>query len=218
MIPVAVFVKTPGLSEVKTRLAQTVGKEKAVSVYRLCCRWTQELLEQARTHSKLLPIWAVAEEEGMGHPLWSRWDRVCQSGSTLGERLHSVYEPLQKKYGAAMVLGADSPELVPELLGEAVKILSSGSEVKMVLGKTHDGGFYLFGGNCAISKKVWTSIPYSESSTSKALEAQLESLGKIEPLPLCADIDYFEDLISVMTRLKTSSPGKYSSLLALELI
>ena len=46
-----------------------------------------------------------------------------------------------------MVLGADCPDLVPEPLGEAVKILSSGSEVKMDLGKTPDGGFYLFGGN-----------------------------------------------------------------------
>ena len=65
MTPIAVFVKTPGLSPVKTRLAQEIGIEKAEKIYRLCCEWTKDALIRAQSITPLQLFWAVAEEEGM---------------------------------------------------------------------------------------------------------------------------------------------------------
>lgn len=218
MIPIAVFVKTPGLSPIKTRLAHEIGKEKAESFYQVCCRWTQSAIDEAAKQCALHPIWAVAELEGAKSPLWGSFENIYQGEGNLGERLHFVHEQLIRRFGTAIVIGADSPEMDPNVIVSAANYLLEGAQSCFVMGNTPDGGFYLFGSNRSLSKEMWTSISYSEDTTARQLRNVVSSLGTVVELPPCADVDYLEDLQNVMTRLKISQPQKYSELLGLQLI
>jgi glycosyltransferase A (GT-A) superfamily protein (DUF2064 family) len=46
-LPLAVFVKTPGLSPIKTRLAASVGEQKALEFYRRSLRVTEAVVHAA---------------------------------------------------------------------------------------------------------------------------------------------------------------------------
>ena len=46
---IALFVKTPGLSPVKTRLAASIGAEAALGLYRLCLRCVDEAVDRVVT-------------------------------------------------------------------------------------------------------------------------------------------------------------------------
>lgn len=218
MIPIAVFVKTPGLSPIKTRLANEIGKEKAESFYQVCCRWTQSAIDVAVKQCALHPLWAVAEVEGTKSPLWEAYENIYQGEGNLGERLHFVHEQLIRRFGTAIVIGADSPEIDPNVIVSAANCLREEAQSCFVLGNTPDGGFYLFASNRGLSKEVWTSISYSENTTAQQLRNAISSFGRVVELPPCADVDYLEDLRNVMTRLKISQPQKYSELLGLQLI
>jgi len=218
MIGLAVFVKTPGLSPIKTRLAASVGKQKAEDFYRLSCDWTSQLLVQVQRQSSVQVFWAVAESEALSSDCWKKFPTLYQGEGELGDRLYRVYENLYHEFGAAVVLGADSPELQPDFILKAIQELESPSGHSFVLGKTHDGGFYILGGKMPLPKKVWTSVAYSQNTTGNAIEEKLQSLGKVQNLPLCADVDTLDDLRSVLKRIQNTSSEKYSSLLALQLI
>jgi glycosyltransferase A (GT-A) superfamily protein (DUF2064 family) len=154
----------------------------------------------------------------MKNEMWKAFDKVEQGEGSLGDRLNLVYQTLQKQFGRAIVLGADSPELSCDWILSAVKEIEQSLDPKFVLGKTFDGGFYLFGGNRSLPTSLWTSIAYSQNTTGEALKNAVASQGEVVELPLGADVDWVEDLNSVMTRLKQSNQHKYSALLALQLI
>lgn len=218
MIPVAVFVKTPGLSPIKTRLASGIGKEKAEAFYRLSCEWTAQALKRVQAEFPVTGFWAVAEERGMESDFWRSFPTLFQGQGDLGDRLHHIYQALHSRFGSAIVLGADSPELSSQSIKTAVEELQNPKGHCFVLGKTEDGGFYLLGGKKPIAKEIWTSVRYSEESTGEAIRTRVADLGTIKTLPSCADVDWVEDLKKVMDRLRQSDPEKYSSLLALKLI
>jgi glycosyltransferase A (GT-A) superfamily protein (DUF2064 family) len=73
-IGIAIFVKTPGFSPVKTRLARTHGQEYAENWYRRAAVAVAEvaILSGASVY------WAVGEPEAMDAPLWQSMARICQ--------------------------------------------------------------------------------------------------------------------------------------------
>ena len=185
---IAVFVKTPGFSPVKSRLSKTIGEEKAEMFYLLSVSATKALIEQYTQAYNIIPYWAVAEQ-GASH-YWKDFQIITQEGGTLGHRLSSVYNRLLKKHKFVFLIGADSPMISIAILKEAI------SQVKnsFVLGRALDGGFYLFGGEKKISEDIWVSIPYSHSKTAEKLHEKIRVLGSIYELPPLLDIDTFSDL------------------------
>ena len=94
-VGIACFVKTPGLSPVKTRLAKSVGKEIAEALYLQSVDAIEETLSLAQTTlPALTAYWAVAERQASTEPLWSRLPRILQQGDGLGSRLHFIYSSL----------------------------------------------------------------------------------------------------------------------------
>ncbi len=218
MTAVAVFVKTPGHSSIKTRLAASLGKEKAEAFYLLSCQWTAQVLKETQSQVICKPFWAVAEKEALNSSYWKSFESVYQGEGDLGDRLYLVYESLLRRFGSVIVLGADSPELSAEDIIKAVRELNGSDKASFVLGKTIDGGFYLFGGKVGVPREIWKSIEYSQNTTGNSLEKSIQYLGSIKFLPICADVDLREDLREVMSRLKVNDPQKHSALLALNLI
>lgn len=197
---VAVFVKTPGLSPLKTRLAAHIGKEKAEEFYFLSLKALESVLKKAHEKdANLSCFWAVAEENGLDNPLWESFPKVFQGEGSLGERLHHVFSYLIKSHETVLLIGADCPELSTEHLEQAAKILGK-KTASFVLGPALDGGFYLFGGRTPLPKHIWIETPYSEGTTFDTIYKSLKELGKVELLNSAQDIDTLEDLIALEQR------------------
>lgn len=196
-LAIAVLVKTPGLSPIKTRLALSVGKEKAEEFYRLSLWAVESILKETEQRiSGCSLFWAVAEQDGLQNPLWSSFKRVFQRGGGLGERLHHVYSSLIKNYKAVILMGADCPVIQVHQLEKSAEILNEAKE-KFVLGPALDGGFYLFGGRTDIPKQVWTEVPYSQDSTLARLSEKLIPLAEVVLIEPAPDVDTIEDLLAL---------------------
>ncbi len=199
----AVFVKSPGLSPVKTRLAARLGAEAATQFYLLSCAAVEEVLQE--TVYLDLAFWALAEAEAEELPWWKNLPRVGQGDGSLGERLHHVYSSLARSGQAVLLLGADAPQISPDLLNEAVRRLQSGD---FVIGPALDGGFYLFGGSKPIPSHIWTEVRYSEADTCEQLCSRLKAYDDpgVSFLPPLRDVDEWEDLLSLKDGWRHNPP------------
>jgi glycosyltransferase A (GT-A) superfamily protein (DUF2064 family) len=190
----AIFVKTPGRSPIKTRLAESIGAKAAEEFYRLSLAAVEEIVgEAADAHGNVEPYWAVAEDDAVDDPLWRSFQRVRQGPGELGERLHRVYDELLRKHSFVLLIGADSPQLMPESLGQAAERVDL-SPLAFILGRADDGGFYLFGGSIKLPRKLWISVPYSVPETSDELVSHLQPYGEVFDWDPLFDVDTVEEL------------------------
>lgn len=105
-----IFVKTLGLSPVKTRLAKDIGIENAEAFYKRSVNATSALAHKIKLDLADIDIyWAIAEEEGVENEVWSNFNKIFQGNGSFGDRLSSVYEELIQKYSSVCFMGADSP-------------------------------------------------------------------------------------------------------------
>lgn len=201
-VAVAVFVKTAGLSPVKTRLAASIGSASAEEFHCLSARATESFVRDAvaRSRGQLTPYWAVAENEGLTSPFWSGFERIWQGEGGLGERLDRVYSTLLEKHNSVLLMGADSPQLRGNVLLEAMALLQKDDQY--VIGNADDGGFYLFGGRGEVSREVWLSVPYSAQTTSHVLRAKIQGRGEIFDLAGDFDVDSLAELERLRARLE----------------
>lgn len=189
---IAIFVKTPELSPVKTRLTQTIGAEKTLEFYYLCLNAVQEITNE--TDAKA--YWAVGEKEGLNNKLWNGFDRLYTGEGGLGERQSSIYNTLKNYHHNVMLLGADCPQLTPEILQNAFLKLQQNN---YVIGPATDGGYYLLAGKRPVARDVWVNIPYSTPQTYKKLVAQLkEPIARLQTL---TDIDKYNDLEKMLQEM-----------------
>ncbi|MCC6597788.1 MAG: TIGR04282 family arsenosugar biosynthesis glycosyltransferase [Alphaproteobacteria bacterium] len=182
---IAIFVKTPSLSPVKTRLAEGIGKEKALEFYQLSLQCVQETVKSA----DISAYWAIAEENGLADPLWQDLTALWTGEGNLGERQHHIYESLLQKHNRVILIGADAPQLSKNILEQAILKLDTHD---FVIGPARDGGYYLFGGKVSTQQKIWTSIPWSTSITRERLETGLPSIPA--RLQVLTDVDTKNDL------------------------
>jgi len=189
---VAVFVKTPGVSQLKTRLAKGVGQERAEEFHRRSCAVLQELLLSARHELSLEPYWAVAEASALHAPIWEKLKCLDQGQGELGDRLSEIYSQLLKQYDFVLLLGADSPQLTLPILLQACQHVSVTHEA-FVMGPATDGGYYLFGGNTPLSPEVWNSVPYSQTNTAAAMLKALQGRAEVKMLEELFDVDTVEE-------------------------
>ena len=195
-VAVAAFVRTPGHSPGKTRLAAGIGTEGAAEFYRLALAITASVLERAGELG-LAPYWAVAEAEGMDDARWQTLPRLWQGEGNLGARQDRVYRHLLKSHPAALLIGADCPLLNAADLLQARGSLSRGPS--FVLGPATDGGYYLFGGRIPVPSALWNGVEYSSPGTAGQLLAALRPLGAVELLPELPDVDTRADLGMILS-------------------
>lgn len=202
----AIFVKTPGLSPIKTRLAKTIGKNKAETFYKLSASSIELTVKEVLKDNKLLnAYWAVAEKDASASHHWPSFNNIYQGEGPLGSRLAKIYNELLQKNEFVLLIGADSPHISKEVLLEAAEL----AKKNFVVGKTKDGGFYLFGGSKFISKDLWNSIPYSSAETFACLKKSISPLGKITLIRDDFDIDEKEnlhDLKIILSARKSLNP------------
>jgi uncharacterized protein len=217
---IAVFVKTPEYSPVKTRLAHEVGTEAAQQFYALACAATASVLLQAQRALKVQIYWAVAEPHALRHPRWSQFDACTQGAGELGERMQCVFDALLKKHRYVLLLGADSPQICLHDLRQADAVLRSNSP-QYLLAPAADGGFWCVAGNQPIASQVWKETRYSCASTLEDFEAllsvhQLPAATKLRGL---TDVDTLADWLTARMELQclTAPTIEQAALLSLNL-
>lgn len=198
MTAIAIFVKTPGLSPVKTRLARDWGRTRAETWHRLAAACVAASALQA----DIGPVyWAVAEEDGMQASLWSGLPRLYQGQGGLGQRMASIYHWLLDHHGSGLLLGADAPQWNPAWLQDAARWLSQ-PEPRLCLGPARDGGFWTFAGNRPIPLHAWTGVGYSQAETGLSFRRALNDYGGWLELPTLTDLDQLADLPGVISELQ----------------
>ena len=209
---VAIFAKTIGLSEVKTRLAADIGRRSAEAFYKHSKACVEAFVEEARQQrpNALYPVWTVAEEAGPKLYRDSCFSAIWTGEGGLGERLAKVSETLFETHDAVIMIGTDSPQLTPDILITAAEMLQADPGTA-VSGPARDGGFYLFGSVEPVPRAIWESVTYSKNTTLTELETQLEKVGrKTVHLVAEQDVDTLEDL----SRLKEDLSSRAAQLLA----
>lgn len=196
---IALFVKTPELSPVKTRLAERLGPERTLRFFELACAATTEVL--VNLSAEVEPYFAVAEPQGLDSPRWRSLPCIAQGEGALGARLHTVYSSLQQKHHYVLCLGMDSPQITSSLIRRALKAIQTEPTPTFTLGPALDGGFYLAGGNAPVEHEDFTSVKYSTAHTLRGLRANLEKRGRITLLPTLTDVDTTSDLKQLLTEL-----------------
>jgi len=201
---IAIFVKTPGHSPIKTRLAADLGRDLAEQWH----RHAAACVESIARASGLPAYWAVAEREALDDPLWAGLPRLVQPEGSLGIRMAGIHAELIERHGGALLVGADLPQIRPEHLRRAAGWLDA-SAPRQVLGPANDGGFWLFGSNRVHEPDRWTAPTYSRARTAEQfIDAINADIGNHESrdagwliLETLTDLDELADLDAVLNEL-----------------
>lgn len=198
MTAIAIFVKTPGLSPLKTRLAESIGQTRATSLYQSCAATVAEAASFAAVGRV---YWATAESPREARATWQGFPHIAQGEGGLGERMHRVLGELVDRHGSGLLLGADAPQLEPAVLKRASEWLARGARTRTI-GPARDGGFWTFGANHVPARELWTQVSYSRPDTLEAFRDALGMDAEWLELPMLNDLDTAEDLDRIANELQ----------------
>ena len=220
-IALIVFLRYPRPGKVKTRLAKSIGNDKACEWYRLCA---ENVLREVSALPQVALYVFCSEEQDM--PLVETWMqslghchmhvRLQQQRPNLGVRIagafREVYEDGHRVLG---VVGTDIPDLTHEVVASAVDTIMMKRDdtcfyddkkmaihPKAMLGPACDGGFYLavldyrMTGSCP-TMEMFDGVAWSTAQVLKETQYVLKEQEYTivdDSLPVLRDIDVLEDM------------------------
>lgn len=177
------------LGKVKSRLAVTVGKQRALDIY-------NTLLTHTLNISKNLPAekFIFYEDYINQDDLWDNeiYNKNLQQGTDLGQRMKNAFEDLfNKGYKKVLIIGSDCYELTETIINSAFDLLS----VKdVVIGQASDGGYYLLGMKTFIPQ-LFKNKSWSSGSVYNDTVKQINELGySFTSLIVLNDVDEESDI------------------------
>lgn len=186
------FVKNPIAGQTKTRLAASVGHEKALKMYHQLMDHTRAQAA-ALSDTQLLLFYSnfIPAEDAWPSP---PFDKRLQSGDDLGQRMKNAFQTaFDGGSERAIIIGSDCPGITTQLLEEAFAALDSHD---LVLGPALDGGYYLLGMKQRYPS-LFDDITWSTAEVAKQTLAAAETLQlHSKLLPALSDVDYLEDWLS----------------------
>ncbi|NBW35575.1 MAG: glycosyltransferase [Cytophagia bacterium] len=184
-----IFYRNPELGKVKTRLAATLGDEKALSVYLRLAEHTRKITQGLVADKLVFYSNAIVHKD-----LWDEafYQKAEQAGENLGERmLHAFQYGFDQGYQRICIIGTDCLELNQEIIEKAFLGLS---QHDAVLGPAKDGGYYLLGikkpHTDFFQNKAWST----QTVTHDTLRDMLRLKLSVHLLPLLSDVDVEDDL------------------------
>lgn len=182
-----IYLKAPVLGFVKTRLAKTLGPERALQIYEtLVVRQLSEIPDSVQLEVHYTPTSAL---EGLQKWIGEDYHYVPQSlESDLGMKLMvSIESVFSRGAEACICIGGDCPGLQHEHIESALAALNLGADV--VYGPCTDGGYYLV----ALKQPqpaLFTDIPWSGPKTLSTSLARAKALDlKVHLLETLYDVD-----------------------------
>lgn len=184
-----IFLRHPEKGKVKTRLAASIGEERALEIY-------QRLLEHTKATVQVLPFDKQAwfTDGVRDHDEWinAGFEVRAQQVGDLGDRMSNAFsEAFSKGYRSVVVIGTDCPGLNSDLLNEAFDLLATND---VVIGPAEDGGYYMLAMRGPFLK-LFEDIHWSTDRVARATERNCidNKLSYVMLRPL-GDIDREEDL------------------------
>ena len=193
---IAIFVKTPGYSPVKTRLAAERGRAYAEAWHLRAAAAVASVARATAARDGVSVYWAVAESAAIANGAWQGFPVLDQGAGELGERMARVHAALVAAHGAGILIGADTPQLSLDLLQQSIVWIRQPGP-RLSLGPARDGGFWLFGASVAPPVAVWQQVRYSARDTARDLQAAMTAYGPWQILRELTDVDRANDLAAV---------------------
>ncbi|KAF0182819.1 MAG: hypothetical protein FD164_1015 [Nitrospirae bacterium] len=202
-----VFLKYPAPGQVKTRLAASIGSEKAAEFYR---ELTELVLERTISPEQYRRILFISPEERILD--FVRWlpdeTFLPQRGDTLGERMAAAVKMLLARGPRAVLIGTDIPDLHAPLVAEAFAALE---DHDLVIGPARDGGYYLIGMKHDY-QLLFEGIAWSTPTVLTETVRKAGMLGlSCRLLPELSDIDTVEDYTQWQGRIQHSEIRRQES-------
>lgn len=184
-----IFVKNPEIGKVKTRLAESIGDEKALEIY-------LKLLERtlAITQPLVMDKFVYYSPEIIHDDQWNEalFYKAKQSDGDLGTKMQMAFEErFAVGYQRVCIIGSDCYELNSQIIEQAFAELR---QHDTVIGPSTDGGYYLLGMK-TLHRALFTNKPWSTDQVSAQTIADIkEQKLSCFLLPELTDIDREDDL------------------------
>jgi uncharacterized protein len=189
---VVVMAKAPVAGEVKTRLCPPLSLTDAA---RLATMSLMDTLDAVAGAGPARQVVALAGSPG----LWLRDDFtwIEQVGDGLGHRIESALSVVwSTETLPVLVIGMDTPQLRPDDIAAAARILLSDG-VEAVLGPASDGGYWCLGLRAPVEAPC-RDVTMSSDRTFDLQLARLTKLGlRCALLPEQRDVDEIDDALAV---------------------
>jgi len=182
-----IFIRNPELGKVKTRLANGVGQQRALEIYKALLAHTREVALQVESLRLLFYSQNIQESDEWPSESFTK---LQQEGNGLGERMENAFRSALSRAEKAVIVGSDIAQIQPKILEDAFRALE---ESDYVIGPALDGGYYLLGmkqESPALFRGMEWSTPAVFEHTVKRIEAAGYNYALADTL---SDIDYAED-------------------------
>jgi rSAM/selenodomain-associated transferase 1 len=208
----AIMSKAPRPGKVKTRLAPPLSLEESAALNICFLRDTAENLAAIAGSAPLVCYTPVGDEAAFDGLLPEGFSLIPQRGDAFGERLLAAAEDvLACGFSAVCLIDSDSPTVPAAAFEAAVAALARHGD-RVVLGPSHDGGYYLIGLKQAHSE-VFDRITWSTSTVlAETIERAREAAIEVELLPLCYDVDDDATLGILYAELLDASPPEFTAI------
>ena len=184
---ILIFTRNLKLGKVKTRLAKTIGDEKALEIYQFLVQKTKEISDQVQVKKRVYYDQSIPEND-----FWNSEDyqKFLQKGTDLGSRMyHAFLQAFQSDFEKVIIIGSDLYDLTPKIISEAFQELDKND---VVIGPAEDGGYYLLGMK-VLHPPIFKNKNWGTDSVRKETLADLKE-KKVFLLEELNDVDIFEDI------------------------
>ena len=150
-----ILTKNPELGKVKTRLAKTIGDEKALEVYKKLVLHTYKITANLNVDKFVFYSDNIETDD-----IWDAnlFVKALQQGSNLGDRMNAAFEHVfNLNYKSVCIIGSDCYELNADIIDTAFLQLEA---TNCMIGPTFDGGYYLLGLN-NLQPELFKNIEWS---------------------------------------------------------
>lgn len=186
----AIFSKTPRRGQVKTRIAEVLGADRALAGHK-------ELLTAVVATAKAsdfdrVELWVAGS---LSHPMLRRAqdERMAlrtQGPGDLGQRMLRAQKRLAKSVSKSIIVGSDCAFVTKHHLHAALDLLDQSD---LVLGPAVDGGYYLIG----VRRPIPAIFRGIDWGTGRVLEQTLvrarSAAVDVALLPVLSDVDTATD-------------------------
>lgn len=182
-----IFTRNPELGKVKTRLAKTIGAEKALAIYKFLLAHTKKVTENIACDKAVYYSVKVREDD-----LWNGeiYQKKLQLGEDLGIRMQNAFQDaFANGYEKVLIVGSDLIDLSEEIIEKGFLQLASND---VVIGPAEDGGYYLLGMKSVhpnvFKNKNWGTSTVREETLNDLKDKKVHLLNELNDADVLDDI------------------------------
>jgi len=213
MLTIGLMAKYWETGKVKTRLGASIGMTRSARIHRLFVEYLCAGLNiPGANHTLCLsPIQRRRDLLSMLNslPTGPEWMVIDQGDGDLGQRMQRWFSShLTDPRSHAILIGADYPNIQPELIIQADRMLR---DFDLVLGPAKDGGYFLIGLGGDWSEKgsrfesLFHDIPWSTSNVLSMTRNRANENGlSVFLIETGEDVDTINELNNLLAELEAS--------------